>query len=109
MIGEKYDALTAVGGWGILAAASRSILSEDRRSIIGFLRGLVLAIFVGIIVGLVIQDYGFTAPTQSAVVGISSFIADDILLMILAVSSAVCKDPREAFLNFIQYVFGRSK
>lgn len=105
----SYDAITAAGGWSILAAASRSIISEDRRSMIGFLRGFVMALFVGIIVGFLVQNYSLSISLSNAIVGVTSFCADDILLMILTASAAIRKDPKEAFLNLLQYIFGRSK
>lgn len=105
----NFDAIAQVGGWSILAAASRSILSADKRSLFGFLRGLVMAVFVCLIVSLLIVDNGLTKSVETAIIGISGFIADDILLMVLAVSNSVRKDPKEAFLNLIEYIFGRSR
>ncbi len=105
----NLDAIVNVGGWSILAAASRSILSVEKRSLIGFLRGFVMAVFVCELVGLLVVDNGLSPRVETAIVGISGFVADDILLLILAVSSAVRKDPKEAVLNLIEYLFGKSK
>jgi hypothetical protein len=98
------NALTAVGGWSILAAASRSVLSEDRRSITGFLRGLVMATFVGMMVSLIVKDYNLTPGVQGVVVGVASFVADDILLMIITASTAIRNNPREAFAKAIEFI-----
>lgn len=106
----NLDVIANVGGWSVLAAASRAILSEDRRSVTGFFRGLVMAVFVGTMVSQLVKDYGLTPATQGAVVGIASFIADDILLFILAIVAAIRRDPKEALLNLIEYIFrGKSE
>lgn len=97
---SMWDTLASLGGLSTLAAASRTILSEDRRSITGFLRGLVLAIFVGAVVGFGIQDYHFSPATQGMVVGISAFVADDILLIILSLSRTFRNKP-EKILDWI--------
>lgn len=81
-------------GLSALAAASRSILSEDRRSIAGFMRGLVLAGFVGTVVGLLTNDMKFSPPTQGGIVGIAAFVADDILLFVINASRLLRDDPR---------------
>lgn len=75
--------ICSLAGISALAAASRSILTEDRRCFWCFVRGLVLAGFVGTMAGLLIQDYNFTVPTQGGIVGIAAFIADDLLMILL--------------------------
>ena len=106
----NFDIIVNTGGWAVLAAASRSILSEDRRSFKGFLRGLVLAVFVGTMTSLAVKDYGLTPGVQGCIIGIASFIADDILMLILAIIAAIRKDPKEAILNAIEYIFrGKSE
>lgn len=98
----NLDALTAVGGWSILAAASRSVLSEDRRSITGFLRGLVMAVFVGMMVSLIVKDYNLTPGVQGVVIGVASFVADDILLLIITASNAIRNNPKEALAKALE-------
>ena len=88
------NTLLSLIGISTLAAASRSILSEDRRSLSGFIRGFILAVFVGGIVGALIQDYDFSPATQGGIVGISAFVADDILLLIIAISGHLRKNPK---------------
>lgn len=95
-----WDTVASLGGISTLAAASRTILSEDRRSITGFLRGLVLAIFVGVLTGFAMNDYDFGPGTQGAIVGVSAFVADDILMIILAVTKNLRKDPSK-LIDFI--------
>ena len=96
--------LCALLGLSALAAASRAILSEDRRSLKGFFRGMILAVFAGSIVGLLIQDMGFSTPTQGGIVSLVAFIADDLLLMIINVTRMLRNNPR----IIIDYIFRRN-
>ena len=90
----------ALVGISALAAASRSIMSEDRRSFTGFLRGLILAVFVGCIVGLLIQDLKLSPETQGGVVGLAGFVADDLLMVVIAISKKLRDDP-SAIIDWI--------
>ncbi len=54
---------------------------------------------------MVVKDYNLNPGMQGCVVGIAAFIADDILLLVLAIVAAVRKDPKEAILNAIEYIF----
>lgn len=91
------NTLLGLLGISTLAAASRSILSEDRRSLRGFLRGFILAIFVGGVTGALVHDSGFSAPTQGGIVGISAFVADDILLLVINIAAHLRDNPKSAF------------
>ncbi|MCA9340741.1 MAG: hypothetical protein KDA17_07540 [Candidatus Saccharibacteria bacterium] len=90
---KLFKSVLAMFGISALAAASRTILSEDRRTFGGFIRGLVLAGFVGIMAGLIIQDYAFSPATQGAIVGVAAFIADDILILVLGVAEKLRDNP----------------
>lgn len=94
------NTLLGLVGISALAATSRSILSEDRRSLAGFIRGFILAVFTGGIVGALIQDYDFSAATQGGIVGISAFVADDILLLIIALSRTIRNNPK-IIMNYL--------
>ena len=96
------NTLLSLVGISTLAAASRSILTEDRRSFLGFIRGLILAAFAGTIIGLIIQNYNFSPSMQVAIVGIASFVADDLLLMILAISRTFRDNPRIVIDYFLK-------
>lgn len=89
---RTVGALIAISG---IAALSRSILSADRRSIKGFLRGWVLAGFVGIVVGAIMKGQGYTPETMGGVVGIAAFIADDILLFLITIASTLRNNPQQ--------------
>lgn len=91
--------------WGILramlgllgistcAAASRTMMSPDKRTISAFMRGLVLALFAGGVVGALIQDSGFSPGVQGGIVGICAFVADDLLQLLINVSGKLRDNP----------------
>ncbi len=97
---ETVDTVTSLGGISALAACSRCILSEDRRTFIGFLRGLVLGIFMAVIVGSVINGYKINPQFYNAAIGITAFCADDILMLALRMVAIVSNNP-QAVLNWI--------
>lgn len=85
MENEKHvlDVVTTMGGISVLAAISRSLLSEDRRTFAGFLRGLVFAAFVSVMVGGVIQNYHLDDGMKNLFIGVAAFGSEDILMLII--------------------------
>lgn len=82
-----------LGSISILAAASRTILSEDRRSFIGFMRGLVLAIFVSMVVGWGIENSSISQEWRYVIIAVTAFSADDILMILLSITQKLREDP----------------
>lgn len=99
-----FKPLFSLVGISALAAASRSLLSPDRRSLPAFFRGLVLACFVGGVVGLSMQDSDLTPSIQGAVVGISGFVADDLLLALVAFTTKLREDPMAVVNAVIDWI-----
>lgn len=90
---EFVKTIASLVGISTLAAISRAIFSQERRTIKGFFRASFLAIFVGGITAGLIQNYHFSPETQGAMVGLCAFVADDILLLVVNVAAWVSKDP----------------
>lgn len=97
---EFIKPIASLLGISTLAAASRLLVSTERRSIKDFLRATCLAVFVGGLTGGLIQPYSFSPETQGAIVGVCAFVADDILLGIISVATWLRKDPSR-ILNVI--------
>lgn len=93
MSDDFIKTVTSLIGISTLAAASRSILSEDRRSFKGFLRATLLAIFVGGITGGIVQSYNLSPQFQGSIVGLCAFVADDILLAVVSLAKWFRSDP----------------
>lgn len=90
---EFIKTAASLVGISTVAAISRSILSEERRTLKGFFRASFLAVFVGGITAGLIQDYHFSSEAQGAVVGLCAFVADDILLLIVNLATWFRQDP----------------
>lgn len=88
-----FKAFLGLLGISTAAAASRTMMSEDKRTLGAFFRGLVLAIFAGGVVGALIQDYGFSPGTQGGIVGICAFVADDLLQLVINISRRLRDNP----------------
>lgn len=67
-----------------------------------FVRGAVLAIFVGYIVMLLINEKELGEGMKGAIVGISAFMADDVLMMIIRISKQIFEKPEEILKFFIK-------
>lgn len=102
---ETY--LSAIGV-STLAAASRSVLSEDRRSWKGFTRGLILAIFGSYIIGQALQDqlasHAISEGSYHALVGITGFIADDLFMLLLKIMKIITDNPRKVLDMFLDWL-----
>lgn len=109
---KSIDALSTMGGIATLGAISRTVLTEDRRSFIGFTRGLACAVFVTFIVSGFIDDYHFSDGTHNMIVGVSAFLADDILLLTINLMKLVMANPAGALdwvINFLSGLRGGKK
>ncbi len=103
MSDEFTKTIASLIGISTIAAAARSILSEDRRSIKGFLRATLLAIFIGGVTGGIVQGYHFSPEMQGSIVGLCAFVADDILLAVVNLAHWFRSDPS----RIINIIFNR--
>ena len=84
-------------GISTIATISRTILSPDRRTLSAFLRGLFLAIFVGMMVAMGTSEIALSDSTRGAIVGVCAFVTDDILLGVIKLGELIRKDPIALF------------
>lgn len=86
--------------WGIpvsiaiMAVAARMLLSADRWTLVGMVRGLL----VGALVGTIAILYVWNSDTMSvgekgAVIGISACLAEDIVMGLLVLGRKLREDP----------------
>lgn len=94
---EDWNALVAVmsvsGMLGLGVGIARGIIQQKHGSVGGFIRGVVASIFVAIMVSWGLVDSGLSLNTQATVTGICAFIADDILLGLMSLSTLMGRDP----------------
>ncbi len=79
---------------------------SNNRSVWGFLRGVIIAAFVGVMVSLALQDTFLSESMKGMIVGVSSFTADEIVLFILACFREVMKDPLKYAMNVLGAIRG---
>lgn len=101
MTDEKQfvDAVTSMGGISILAAISRSLISEDRRTIGSFVRDVTCAGFVALMVGGIVADYHFNIDgvndqnIRNLIIGVFSFCGADILVLLIKITKMAIAHP----------------
>lgn len=76
----------------LMAGLARFFFS-DKRSIWGFLRGVFLASFFGFMTGLGLQDTGLSDGARYAIVGATSFCADEFAMLLVGAAQKIRKDP----------------
>lgn len=106
---QNIESYLSFLGIAALAAACRSFLSEDRRSFKGWMRGIVLAVFAAYLTGSALEPYGLDPGTYKVLVGVSGFVADDILTAILKATKAMLNNPREAISTVVDAILKRDK
>jgi hypothetical protein len=103
---EKLDSLfrgfegvfktpTSILAISVLAGVCRTILTEDRRTFTGYIRGLFLAVFVGILVSNFLKDYAIGDGLRTAITIVAAFSADDFLFVVLRLTKMLRDDPAE--------------
>ena len=101
---KLLNAIVSTGSISIMAAASRTILTEDRRSLLGFARGLTLAIFVAVVMGWSLDESDIPQHWKNVVIAVCAFAADDILLVILSITKKLREDPSAALDLIREYI-----
>lgn len=86
-------AMTASGALGMIAGIFSGIIQKKHGSFGGFIRGVLASVFVGVLAGWGLADTDLSLNTRSMVIGICSFIADDILLGLMSLATLLGRDP----------------
>lgn len=106
---EFVKTIASLIGISAMAAASRMILSEEKRSFSSFARGTALAVFAGGVVGSLIQDQGFSPAFQGGVVGLVAFVADDLLMLVLNVTRTLRNNPEKIIDRILDMLPSRNR
>lgn len=93
--------------WGIpialalLAVGARLLMSTDRLTVLGIVRGVVVGLFVGCLVNLYLSDITSIGDgTRGALVGASAVLAEDLLVALMRLGKYVRNRP-ESVIEFI--------
>ena len=79
----------ALGGISALAAACRTILSKEERTLAGFLTRFILGTFAGMVAGFVASDQGFSEEATYAIVAASAVTARELLQAVVVVAETL--------------------
>lgn len=91
----------------VMGGFARFAFSENR-SFVSFIRGVVIAAFVGVMVSLALQDTFLSESMRGMIIGVSSFCADEVVLFLLACAKEVRNDPLKYLMNILTAVRGGS-
>jgi len=93
--------------WGIplalamLAVGARLLMSTDRLTLLGIVRGVVVGLFVGCAVNLYLTDVTTIGDgTRGAIVGAAAVLAEDLVVIMMRVGKYLRNRP-ETVLEFI--------
>jgi hypothetical protein len=93
--------------WGIplalamLAVGARLLMSTDRLTLLGIIRGVVVGLFVGCAVNLYLTDITTIGDgTRGALVGAAAVLAEDLVVILMRVGKYLRNRP-ETVLDFI--------
>lgn len=90
---EKLSAHAGLMLIAILAGTSRAIMTNEPRTIGGYISSIIVAGFVGFIASELMKDAAFGEGTKGAIVGVSAFVANDFLRGLLLIGSSFATDP----------------
>lgn len=103
----RNDAERLALQWGIplalalLAVGARLLMSTDRLTLLGIVRGVVVGLFVGCLVNLYLSDISTIGDgTRGAIVGAAAVLAEDLVVIMMRVGKYLRSRP-ETVLEFI--------
>lgn len=85
-----------------LVAGIIRFLFSDKKSVLSFLRGVTVSCFAGAIVSMALQSYQFNDGMKGAIVGVSAFVADEILMVIIIVAKNFKDDPMSYVRDYLR-------
>lgn len=91
---KLIEILTLAGFVGICVGIAKHVLIIRHGSWSQFTVGLIASVLVAVFIGLLLDNTDFTLTTKTAMVGISAYIAEDLLAVIKNLSIAFKNDPR---------------
>lgn len=103
----RNDAERLAVQWGIpivlalLAVGARLLMSTDRLTLLGIVRGVVVGLFVGCAVNLYLTDISTIGDgTRGAIVGAAAVLAEDLVVILMRVGRYLRNRP-ETIIDFI--------
>jgi len=92
---------------GVLIGVSRNIIHSRHGGLMGFFRGLLASVVMAVFVGLAINDMTGSPAVHYALIGISAYLSDDLLLALLQSVKIFAKDPTEFVTKIVRALRGK--
>ncbi len=81
---------------------------SGNRSFGAFIRGVIIAGFVGVMVTFALEGTLLAEGTKGMIIGVASFCADETIMFVLACAKEIKKDPLKYLMNVIDAFRGGS-
>lgn len=102
---DDYQTLVTImsvsGVVGLVVGIMRGVIQQKHGSVLGFIRGILASILVAVIVSWGLADSGLSINMRGTITGVCSFIADDILLGLMSLSTLLGRDPFGFFARMV--------
>lgn len=89
---ETFRRLTIPVTIAAMAGFARFLFSRER-SLLSFFRGVTIAGFVGLMTSLGLQHVEIDEGMKGMIIGITSFCADEVAQVLIALAKEIQKDP----------------
>lgn len=99
--------VTTAGIGGAIIGALRTIIQRRYGGWLMWLSLMSCSVLTAVLVSLAIHDTGLSPSLQAAIIGVSAFLAEDILLGLGALGSLFSKDPIGAVRKIWDAVRGK--
>lgn len=104
-VSKVLGVIGAGGTLGLIFGIIRGVVNQKHGGWGGLFRGMFAAIGAAILVALGIADLDLTITKQAAIIGVSAYVADDILLGLVNISKLFSNDP----IGFLQNILSSLK
>lgn len=111
---KKDDALdillttaATTGTISLIVGVARGVIQEKHGSIGNWIRGITSSLIVGVSVGWWLNDSGLGVSTQAGIISVSAYVADDVLLGIIAIAGMFRKDPASFIVRLLNALRGK--
>lgn len=107
----RNDAERLAMEWGvplviaILAVGVRLVMSVERQTIGGILRGIFIGLFVGSMANLYFSDYDLGYGTKGALIGLCVVISEDLIVALIKIGKYIRNHPE----NVVDFIINRGR
>lgn len=98
MMSSKNSLLTVMatgGAIGLAVGTARGLIQERHGGWMGFIRGLTASVTVAVLTGWLLEDLVVAETLKAGIIGLCAYVADDILMGLKNLSTALAQDPRQ--------------